>query len=184
MGGLGPAGRLVRIHPPGWVGILRNSLPETGGQTAEEWRSMAGSHELVAGGTAFGLRALGGQQVTEPGRAADQLTRSGYLEALGNGLFGLLHGVSGPKQTTTGGLASVLSGNFPPRKSRQNRFFPRLITGIIPNFTCRALNTAGRRRPAFFRGKSTLFWKSAPERENGLTSLSQSKRLNLLLAAS
>ena len=59
---------------------------------------MAGSHELVAGGTSLGLRALRGQQVTETGRAADQLTRTGYLEALGNGLFGLLHGWSGPKQ--------------------------------------------------------------------------------------
>ena len=61
---------------------------------------MAGSHELVAGGTSFGLRALRGQQVTETGRAADQLTRTGYLEALGNGLFGLLHEESGAKQRT------------------------------------------------------------------------------------
>jgi hypothetical protein len=29
--------------------------------------------------------------VTEPRGAADQLTRTGYLEALGNGLFCLLH---------------------------------------------------------------------------------------------
>jgi len=70
---------------------------------------MTGSHELVAGGTSFGLRALRGQQVTETGRAADQLTRSGYLEALGNGLFGLLHEESGGKQRTPGRLASVLS---------------------------------------------------------------------------
>lgn len=59
---------------------------------------MAGGHKLVAGSTAFGLRALGGQQVTEAGRAANQLTRTGYLEAFGNGLFGLLHGWSYTKQ--------------------------------------------------------------------------------------
>ena len=86
-----PAGRLVRIHPPGEVVVLRSSLAETGRQAAEKHRSMAGRHQLVAGGTAFGLRALRGQQVTETGRAANQLTRTGYLEALGNGLFGLLH---------------------------------------------------------------------------------------------
>ena len=66
---------------------------------------MAGGHELVAGGTSFGLRAFCGQQVTETGRAADQLTRTGYLEALGNGLFGLLHGWSGPKQRAHARLA-------------------------------------------------------------------------------
>jgi len=71
---------------------MRDGLPETGGQTAEQGLGMTGGHQLVAGSTSFGLRALGGQQVTETGRAADQLTRSGYLEALGNGLFGLLHG--------------------------------------------------------------------------------------------
>ncbi len=52
---------------------------------------MTGSHKLVAGSTAFGLRAFRGEQVTETRRAANQLTRTGYLEALGNGLFCLLH---------------------------------------------------------------------------------------------
>ena len=70
---------------------------------------MAGGNQLVAGGTAFGLRALRGQQVTETGRAADQLPGSGNLEALGNGLFGLLHGWSGRKQSTRAALARVLS---------------------------------------------------------------------------
>ena len=72
---------------------------------------MAGRHELVAGGTAFGLRALRGQQVTETGCAADQLSGPGNLEALGNGLFGLLHGWSGRKQSTRAALARVLSNN-------------------------------------------------------------------------
>ena len=79
---------------------------------------MTGSHELVAGGTSLGLRALRGQQVTKTGRAADQLTRTGYLEALGNGLFGLLHGWSGPKQRAGGRLAR---GIFRDRGQGQKR---------------------------------------------------------------
>jgi len=59
---------------------------------------MAHINELVPGGTTFGLRALRGQQVTEAGRAAHELSASGNLEALGDGLFGLLHGESGRKQ--------------------------------------------------------------------------------------
>ena len=104
-----PVGRLVRIHPPGGVGVERDSLPETGRQAAEERRSMARSHQLVARGTSFGLRAFRGQQVTETRRAADQLTRTGYFEALGDGLFCLLHEESGAKQRTPVRLASVLS---------------------------------------------------------------------------
>jgi len=42
-------------------------------------------------------------------RAADQLTRTGYFEALGDGLFCLLHEESGAKQRTPVRLASVLS---------------------------------------------------------------------------
>ena len=56
---------------------------------------MAFGNELVPGGTTLLLRALRGQQVTKAGRAANQLTRGGELEALGDGLFGLLHGESG-----------------------------------------------------------------------------------------
>src|SRR5258708_6512499 len=107
-GGWGRAGRLVRIHPPGWLDGC-DGLPETGGQAAKEGRGMAGGHELVAGSTAFGLRALSGQQVPETGGAADQLARSGYLEALGDGLFGLLHERSGGKQRTPARMASILS---------------------------------------------------------------------------
>jgi len=59
---------------------------------------MAWGDKLVAGGTSFGLRALRGKQVPEAGRAADQLSGSGNFEALGDGLFGLLHGGSGRKQ--------------------------------------------------------------------------------------
>ena len=70
---------------------LRLSILEPKGQTALERLSMAISHELVAGSTAFGLRALRGQQVTEARRTPDQLALGGKLEALGNGLFGLLH---------------------------------------------------------------------------------------------
>ena len=81
---------------------------------------MAGGHELVAGGTSFGLRAFRGQQVTKTGRAADQLTRSGYLEALGNGLFGLLHEESGGKQRTPARLASVLSDKVARRPRALN----------------------------------------------------------------
>ena len=66
---------------------------------------MAFGDELVAGGTTFGLRALRGQQVPEAGRAANQLSASGNLEALGDGLFGLLHGESGRKQRARGDLA-------------------------------------------------------------------------------
>ena len=53
---------------------------------------MAFGHELVLGSTALGLGALGGKQVTEAGRATLELTFGGELEALGDGLLGLLHG--------------------------------------------------------------------------------------------
>ena len=65
---------------------------EPKGQTALERSSVAGSHQFVARGTSLGLRAFRGEEVTEARSAPDQLTRSGYFEALGNGLFGLLHG--------------------------------------------------------------------------------------------
>ena len=61
---------------------------------------MARGNEFVFGGTTFGLRALRGQQVPEAGRAANQLSGSGNFEALGDGLFGLLHGEKRRKQTT------------------------------------------------------------------------------------
>ena len=70
---------------------------------------MAWGDKLVAGGTSFGLRALRGKQVPEAGRAADQLSGSGNFEALGDGLFGLLHGGSARKQR---GRADMARGNF------------------------------------------------------------------------
>ena len=66
---------------------------------------MAHIDQLVTRSTTFGLRALRGQQVTEAGRAANQLSAGGKFEALGDGLFGLLHGESGRKQRVKGGLA-------------------------------------------------------------------------------
>lgn len=68
-------------------------------QAALKRLGMAWSHKLVLGGTTLLLRALRGKQVTKTGRAADQLSRSGNFEALGDGLFGLLHGESGRKQS-------------------------------------------------------------------------------------
>ena len=75
-----------------------SGLAQAERQSALERLGMASRHELVFVRTTFGLRALRGQQVTEAGRAAHELSASGQLEALGNGLLGLLHGESGPKQ--------------------------------------------------------------------------------------
>ena len=71
---------------------------------------MAYVDQLVTSSTTFGLRALRGQQVTEAGRAADKLSFGGNLEALSDGLFGLLHGESGRKQRSRACLAR---GIFP-----------------------------------------------------------------------
>ena len=71
--------------------MVERWLTEAGGQAAQEGRGVTGGNKLVPGSTTFGLRALRGQQVAETRRAANQLTRSGYLEALSDGLFGLLH---------------------------------------------------------------------------------------------
>jgi hypothetical protein len=43
--------------------------------------------------------------VPKAGRAAHELTGGGQLEALGDGLFGLLHGTSGRKQSSPSELA-------------------------------------------------------------------------------
>ena len=90
---------------------------------------MAFSNELVLGSTTFGLRALRGQQVTEARRAADQLSFGGNLEALGNGLFGLLHGRSGRKQSTGGVMASVLSDKVHAHDPAPNPDPRRLLRG-------------------------------------------------------
>ena len=110
---------------------------------------MAGSHELVAGGTSFGLRALRGQQVTETGRAADQLTRTGYLEALGNGLFCLLHGGSGPKQR---GHPHLAGGNF----SRPRRD----ANGVSPANFSEEKSTAPQMLPKIRKGGLTCIARS------------------------
>lgn len=55
---------------------------------------------LVTRGATFLLGAFRAKQVTETGRAAHELALGGELEALGDGLFCLLHGESGPKQSS------------------------------------------------------------------------------------
>jgi hypothetical protein len=54
--------------------------------------------------------------VTEAWRTPDQLARGGQLEALGNGLFGLLHGWSCTKQRPRPRLAR---GNFTEPRIRE-----------------------------------------------------------------
>ena len=98
--------------------VLRGRLPEAGGQAAEERLGMAGSHELVLRSTSFGLGAFGGEQVTEARSTPDQFTRTGYLEALGNGLFGLLHGWSWTKQRARGRMARGKFGVPHPGQKR------------------------------------------------------------------
>src|SRR5690606_14015369 len=92
------------FHPSGVFLIMRALEAER--QAALEGRGMARSHQLVATGTTLLLRALRGQQVSEAGRTAHELAFRGKLEALGNGLFGLLHEMSGRTQGTNAGLAS------------------------------------------------------------------------------
>lgn len=87
---------------------------------------MAFGHQLVLRGTALGLGALGGKEVTEAGRATLELTFGGELEALGDGLLGLLHGREGRRQRAPRGLARNLFGEAPdhfadgPKKSSKN----------------------------------------------------------------
>ena len=69
-----------------------SGLLETERQSALERLRMSFRNQLVLGSTAFLLGALGGQKVAEAGRAANKLSAGGQLEALGDGLFGLLHG--------------------------------------------------------------------------------------------
>ena len=53
---------------------------------------MAFRNLLVLRGPTLLLRALGGEEVSETRRATHELTFGSQLEALGDGLFGLLHG--------------------------------------------------------------------------------------------
>ena len=101
--GLGPPGRLVKIHLAGAVMVVLRL--EAVREAAFERLCMALCHELVLGSTAFLLGALGGQQVTEARRAAHQLALGGQFEALGDRLFGLLHEKSGRKQRVSTPLA-------------------------------------------------------------------------------
>lgn len=88
---------------------------------------MAWGDKLVARGTSFGLRALRGKQVPEAGRAANQLSGSGNFEALGDGLFGLLHGGKVRKQRRHAemarGMCVVFRGkeNLNPRTDIETR---------------------------------------------------------------
>ncbi len=81
-------------------------------QTALQRRGVAFGNELVLRGTAFLLGALRGKQVTEAGRATDKLALGGQLEALGDGLFGLLHEKNGRKQGAHTGLARFVFKNL------------------------------------------------------------------------
>ncbi len=78
---------------------------------------MAFGNELVARSTAFGLGAFRGEQVTKARRAANELALGGQLEALGYGLFGLLHEESGRKQGAVASLARGFLGKCAERTS-------------------------------------------------------------------
>lgn len=79
---------------------------------------MAISHQLVSGRTTLLLRALRAKQVTEARRAAHELALRGYLEPLGNGLLGLLHGERSKTEAAPphgkGNLGSGSVGKTPP----------------------------------------------------------------------
>ena len=92
-------------------------------QAALERLGVAGSHKLILGGATLLLRALRGQQVTKTGRAAHELTSGGELEALGDGLFGLLHGESGRKQRVSTALAR---GNLIHLRDYQSSPVPKI----------------------------------------------------------
>ena len=83
-------------------------------EAAEKRTSVADSDKFVSGGAAFLLGAFGSQQVTKTGRATHQLALGGQLEALSDGLLGLLHVRSGRKQRTARGLARGKCGNYQP----------------------------------------------------------------------
>ena len=102
---LGAGGSPGLIHPPSEVLVARGLGLEAERQAALEWFGVALGYELVTGGTTLLLRALRGKQVPEARRAAHELACGGQLEALGYGLFGLLHGESGRKQRSPARLA-------------------------------------------------------------------------------
>ena len=100
-------------HPAGDLGLVCGAVGlQTERETALQGRGVAFGHQFVLGSTALGLGALGGKQVTEAGSAAHELTFGGQLEALGDGLLGLLHGKGVRTQRTPGGVARANSGEF------------------------------------------------------------------------
>jgi hypothetical protein len=100
MCGLGAAGS-SRWDSPGWAELCWLDVALAGleavREAAEERRGVAFGNELVLGGTAFLLGAFRGEQVAEAGSATHELAFGSKLEAFGNGLFGLLHELSGRK---------------------------------------------------------------------------------------
>ena len=102
-----PAGRFELIHRA-WRIVVDGCASEAEWQAAFERRGVAFGDELVLGGTAFLLSALGCKQVTKAGRAADKLAGGGELEAFCDGLFGLLH----EKRKKTQGGAGLGKGNL------------------------------------------------------------------------
>lgn len=101
---------------------------------------MACSHELVTRSTTFGFRALRGKQVTEAGRAANQLSGSGNFEALGDGLFGLLHGEKGRKQRAQAAMARGKLGGFTVKTGPGTTERPILVVSIGAGQSARPLS--------------------------------------------
>src|SRR5690606_12216984 len=121
-----PAGRLVRVTR---LAKFRSMCggSEAEGEAGLQRSRVAFGDELVLRGTTLLLRALGGQQVPEAGRAAHELALGGQLEALGDGLFGLLHGNERSKTEGTslhgkGILREKRGALFTCRLSRRSRF--------------------------------------------------------------
>lgn len=84
-------------------------------QAAEQRSRMTNVDQLVPGSTTLLLRALGGKEMTETGRAAHELALGGQLEALGDRLLGLLHGNEGSK---TEGESQTVKGKVHASKKR------------------------------------------------------------------
>ena len=67
--------------------------------------------------------------MAKAGRAADQLARGGQFEALGDGLFGLLHGEKRFNTPERAGLASKKRAEEPARSEGALRqfFYPNIL---------------------------------------------------------
>ena len=111
-----PPGRLERDHLADEVMVDASAVGlEAERQATFQRHSVAFGDELVLGSTTLLLRALRTKQVTEAGRAANELALGGQLEALSNGLFGLLHEESGGTQTAGLRLARGFFSHCRPR---------------------------------------------------------------------